>query len=245
MIAKPVVFVVQDYVMAAMLDDVAQRLAARGIEVIRGAQNAPGKAYEFPREQWDAWLGRADAVVMSVRHTCPRPVLEWAPRLRAVVAPAIGVDTIDVAAATELGIIVAHGATPENFLSMSEAGVMLMLNLLYNPNASRDVLYGRRERPRVDPASAWAQMAMGKTLGLIGCGRIARGIIERLQGWSMRIITTDPFVKADSLPPNVELVDFDTLIKSSDVVCATVALTPETTNLVDDRALRLMKREAF
>jgi phosphoglycerate dehydrogenase-like enzyme len=80
---------------------------------------------------------------------------------------------------------------------------------------------------------------------LIGFGRIARGMVERLQGWSMRIVVADPYVTAESFPVGVDLVDFDSLMATSDVVCATVALTPETRNMLDARAFALMKPEAF
>jgi len=239
------VFIAQDFMLVEVLDDIAARLQACGIEIIRGPESRPGEKLDFPRERWPEWFGEASVAMFSSRSRCSRELLTSAPRLVGVVNPTIGLDTVDVKAATELGIIVGHGATPENFNSMAEATVMLILMCMYNPLATSDVLHGRRPRPKPTPRDVWARMVMGKTIGLVGFGRIGRGVVERLQGWHARILAADPHVEPDSVPPYVELVTLERVLCESDLVAVLVAVTPETRKLIGERELGLMKREAF
>jgi len=241
----PTVFISQDFMLVEILADIAERLQARGMQVIRGPESRPREKVVFPRQSWPEWFGEADIAMFSSRSVCSRELLEWAPRLIGVVNPTIGLETVDVAAATERGIIVGHGATPENFNSMAEATVMLMLMCLYNPNATSDVLHGRRKRPPPTPHSVWARMMRGRTVGLVGFGRIARGVAERLKGWEARILAADPYVKPESVPSHVKLAPLDTVLAESDVVAVLVAVTPETRRMIGERELGLMKHDAF
>ena len=127
------VFIPQDFMLVDVFNDIAGRLKARGVDVIRGPESIPGQKVAFPKERWAEWFGRAEVAMFSSRNVCTREILEYAPRLRGVVNPTIGLETVDLDAAKDLGIIVGHGATPENFLGMSEATVMLMLMLMYPP----------------------------------------------------------------------------------------------------------------
>ena len=110
-----------------VFNDIQQRLEARGIEVVRGPGSAPGQRVNFPRESWPQYFGRAEVAMFSSRNVATREIMQFAPRLRGIVNPTIGLDTVDLQAAAELGIIVGHGATPENFNGIAEATVLLML----------------------------------------------------------------------------------------------------------------------
>jgi phosphoglycerate dehydrogenase-like enzyme len=171
--------------------------------------------------------------------------MEAAPRLRAIVNPTIGLESIDLPAASELGIIVGHGATPQNFLSMAESTVMLMLMMLYQPMATQDVLFNRRPRPKPNVHDMWARMMLGRTIGLIGLGRIARGVVERLAGWGVTLVAYDPYVKQQDAPTGVTMASFDEVMAQSDVVGVFVSITPETIHMVNERALALMKPTAY
>lgn len=237
------VFVARDFMMAEVLDDIEQRLLARGIEVVRGPEPSPGEKLVFPRERWQEWFGRAEVMMFSSRSVCSRELLAWAPRVSGIVNPAIGLETVDVAAASDLGIIVGHGATPENFNGMAEATVMLMLMLMYDPGAAEEVLRGARPRPT--PKDAWARMMMGRTIGLIGFGRIGRGVAERLAGFRVNILAYDPFIGPDAAPPGAKLVELDELLASSDIVSVLVSVTPSARKLIGERELALMKPHAY
>ena len=106
------VFIPQDFMLVDVFNEITQRLEARGIEVIRGPESRPGEKVSFPKEHWDQWFSRAEVAMFSTRNICTREMMAYAPRLRGIVNPTIGLETVDTDAANELGIIVGHGATP-------------------------------------------------------------------------------------------------------------------------------------
>ncbi|MFH1604224.1 MAG: NAD(P)-dependent oxidoreductase, partial [Pseudomonadota bacterium] len=239
------VFICHDYVLTEVLDDISERLRGQGIEVVRGPLTTQGQKLIYPKERHAELFGRAEVMMFSSRSVCSRDILLAAPRLRGIVNPTIGLETVDLAAANELGIIVGHGATPENFLGMAEANVMLMLMLMYHPEKSEGVIRGTRERYKPTPQDAWGRMMLGRTVGMVGLGRIARGVVERLAGFGMNIVAFDPYVKPEAVPPHVKLVDLDTLLKHSDIVGLFVTITPETRGMIGERELALMKNNAY
>jgi phosphoglycerate dehydrogenase-like enzyme len=182
----------------------------------------------------DAWIGTFPKI------TLPRAVLERAARTRVIASSIIGTETIDVAAATELGIVVAHGAVAENYDGMAEAGVMLIAALLKDLPGKVAALAGGRWKPI--PAG---RMVDGAVIGLVGLGRIGQGIARRLEGWNCRIVATDPYV--DPLVAaqlGVDLVPLDQVLAQSDAVLPLVTLSDETRNIVDRAAIARMKRGA-
>lgn len=179
----------------------------------------------------DAWVGTFSGLGV------PRQVLEQASRTRLVVSPIIGTDFIDVEAATELGVLVAHGAMPENFDGMAEAGVMLIAALRKQLMLKVATVAAGGWRPP-QPGS----LVSGATIGLIGLGRIGRGVARRLRGWDAEMLAYDSHVAkeaADEL--GVRLVQLRELLEQSDVVVVLVPLTDETRNIVDEAAIARMK----
>ena len=238
------VFICHDYMLVEVLAEIASRLEQLGIEIIRGPQTAPGKKLIYPKASHAELFGRADVMMFSSRSICSREVMLAAPRLRGIVNPTIGLETVDLKAANELSVIVGHGATPENFLGMAEATVMLMLMLMYNPGATESVLRGQRSRPKPAPEAMWARMLLGRTVGLVGLGRIARGVVERLSGFGVNQLACDPLVRQDAAPPGVKMTDLETLLRSSDVVSVHVSITSESRGMLGERELALMKPTA-
>ena len=180
----PVIFIPGDWIG----DTMAEALAGQGYEIVRGPA-----AHEVP-PRVDAMallplLQRANILVATPGLRVDRALLQALPRLRAVVAPAIGVENIDVAAATELGILVAHGATPENYLGMAEATVMLIAALAMQLPYKQRLLAENAPRPR----ELLSRSVRGSTVGLVGMGRIARGVVERLRGWEAQLLYFDPY----------------------------------------------------
>ena len=178
---------------------------------------------------------------MTSRSKVSREILAAAPRLRGVVFPSIGTESLDLAAATELGIIVAYGPTPENFLSMAEATVMLMTVLFYDLPKTEAVLRENQPRPKV----LHAQLMLGKTIGLIGMGRIARAVVERLAGWRMRVLAFDPHVAQAQAPPGVVMTDLPSLLRQSDLVSLHATLSSETRHLIGRAELALDEAECL
>jgi D-3-phosphoglycerate dehydrogenase len=165
--------------------------------------------------------------------------MKQAPHLRGIVSPFIGTEGIDEVAATELGIMVANGQVPENVLSMSESTIMLILASCYSLHWWQQQL--RENRPH--PAQVPGRMLRGRTLGMIGCGQIARGIVARLVGWEIQLQTYLPRLRAP-LPPGVKRVGLEELLQTSDVVCVLAPLNAETRGMLNLDRLRLMKPDA-
>lgn len=157
-------------------------------------------------------------------------------RLRAAISPIIGYDWIDVAAASARNIVVANGEASENYESMAEATIMLMLVSLYDlKNTERQI---REMRPRpTGPMSA--RMVRGKTIGIIGYGNIARAVIDRLANWDARLLVSTRTPRPDTSA--VRFVQLDHLLEQSDVVIVLTALTPENRALLDAGKLGKLK----
>lgn len=184
-------------------------------------------------------LAGADVLLAASAVAVTRQVMAAAPRLRAVVCPFIGVEGFDMAAAGELGILVANGQVPENWQSMSEATVLLVLALLYDLHESERLL--RENLPH--PQETSSRMLRGKTVGLVGFGRIGQGVAQRLAGWDVTLQVYDPY-RAAPLPEGVRAAGLEDLLRASDVVCVLAALTAETRGMLDGARLRLMKPDA-
>lgn len=234
---KGLVFVTGD----RLGDHLTVLLEEAGCQVIRGPQPHPPALTIFPRAEWPRWFGETDVLVVSPRDVCAREVMAAAPRLRAVISTVIGVDTIDLDAANELGVIVGHGAMPENYLGVAEATVMLIAALLLDLPGKQRLL--RTNAPR--PAQLQARMVRGKTIGLIGMGRTARGVVERLAGWEVTCQAYDPYVPQERAPAGVTMTDLPTLLRTSDVVSVHVTLTRETHHLLGAAELHLMPPHAY
>jgi D-3-phosphoglycerate dehydrogenase len=234
---KGVVFVTGD----RLGEQLTVLLEEAGCQVIRGPQPNPPALTTFPHEEWPRLFGETDVMVVSPREVCSKEVMRAAPRLRAVVSAVIGVDTIDMDAANDMGLIVGHGAMPENYEGVAEATVMLIAALLLDLPGKQTLL--RTNAPR--PAQMRARMVRGRTIGLIGIGRTARGVVERLAGWGVMLQSYDPYVSQEHAPPGVMMVDLPTLLRTSDVVSVHVTLTAETRHFLGEAELRLMRSDAY
>jgi phosphoglycerate dehydrogenase-like enzyme len=211
---------------------VEEEMRRRGHEVIRYVGAAGFLA------EPDA-LAKAD-VLYGNGYRCTRPLLETAPRLRAVVNPWIGMEGFDIAAATALGIVVANGQVPENYLSVAEATIMLILACLHNFPEKLAALRANQSAP----SRMNARMLRGKTLGMIGFGNMARAIAHRLSTWEVTMQAYAPRIHAP-LPAYVARAELDDLLATSDVVCVLATLSAETRHMLNEAKLRLMKPNAI
>ncbi|MBI2544675.1 MAG: phosphoglycerate dehydrogenase [Candidatus Rokubacteria bacterium] len=213
-----------------------------GHEVVLGRPvDQPGRQ-PYTEEELVEWCRDADVIMASHLDTITRPVLEAAERLRLVVVPYIGVDKIDVGAATELGIVVANSPTPQNFHGVAEATIAFMLMLLKRIKRNEAKLRRGEWAQRLD--RGW--LLSGKTIGLVGFGRVSTQVARRLQGWDVRLLACDPYVAPEAARPlRVTLVPLTTLLMESNVVSLHATLTAKTRNMIGEKELRSMKRTAF
>ena len=181
-------------------------------------------------------LREADVVLVSGA-PISRRVMENLPRCRGVVRYGVGVDNVDVAAATDLGIVVAHVL---NFCTEEVADHSLLFLLAW---AKKLLPLDRRLRDGRwggIPAAEFPNI-YGQTLGIVGLGEIGRSLAGKARALGMEVIAYDPYVKEGAEPPPERLVALDDLLRQSDYVSLNLPLTQETFHLIGERELALMK----
>jgi len=183
-------------------------------------------------------LANADALIVRSAVLVDTEVLAAAPKLRVIGRAGVGVDNIDLRAATAAGILVMN--TPGgNAVSVAEHTLALMLSLARSiPIASASVRAGKWEKRRF-----MGTELRGKTLGIVGLGSIGREVVRRAAAFEMRIIATDPYVHSQTAKDvGVELVPLQTLYAESDYITLHTALTPESNRLLSHDAFARMKK---
>jgi D-3-phosphoglycerate dehydrogenase len=217
-------------------------LAAAGHTVTIGRPLDMPARRAYTEDELLAEARDAHVILASHLETITRRVMEGAPSLRLAIVPFIGTDKIDVPAATRLGVAVANSPTKENFVAVAEAAIGLMLMLLKRIKHNEARLRAGRWATREDRGD----FLFGKTVGIVGLGRIGSHVARRLAGWEARLIASDPYVDpAHARTLGVTLVDLETLLAESDVVTLHASLTAETRGLVNEKALRRMKPSAL
>lgn len=186
-------------------------------------------------------LPEYDALVVRSQTKVTEDVLAAGTRLRVVGRAGTGVDNIDLAAATRRGILVVN-APASNSIAVAELTVALLLSLARQiPQASASLVAGRWDRSKY-----MGTEVRGKTLGLLGLGRIGAEVARRARAFEMRILAYDPFIsqaRAEQL--GVEPVTLDELLRDSDAISLHVPMLDSTRNLLNAERLGQMKRGAW
>ena len=179
----------------------------------------------------------ADAEVLVARRDyVGRASIASAARLRGIVTPGVGVEKVDLEAATGLGIVVAN--SPGNSVTVAESALLLMLAL-----AKQLPMWVEAARSGDEPTSGMRGMELrGKTLGLVGLGRIGRLTAELGKAFGMRTLAYDPFVSPSE---HAQLVSLEEVLRESDFVSLHPVLTRETFHMIDAPRLTLMKPTAY
>lgn len=188
-----------------------------------------------------AIIGEYDALVVRSETKVTADVLTAATRLRVVGRAGVGVDNIDIDAATRQGVMVLNAPTG-NTIAAAEHAVAMMCALVRNIGAADASM----KAGRWDRASFMGSELREKTLGLLGLGKIGLEVARACsQGLLMRVIAHDPLVAPERAEQaGVELVDFDTLVRESDVLSVHVPLTDQTRGCVGRAELAAMKAGA-
>ncbi|MFL6798991.1 MAG: NAD(P)-dependent oxidoreductase [Xanthobacteraceae bacterium] len=226
-------------------------LEGMGCEVLLG-----DRRWQLPRGSHEDEVVEAarDAVALmgtSIRHTpISRRIMQASQRLRIVAKYTVGVDDIDVDAATDLGIMVCHAPTESNCFGVAETTVAFMLSLLKKVGSRDADIRAGKWRTADNFAYYVGSRASdgfpGQTIGLVGLGRIGTRVAQLLAPWRARLIAYDPYVApAHFLTHGVTAVDYETLLQQSDVVSFHVVLTPETRYMFGDQQIKLMKPNAI
>jgi D-3-phosphoglycerate dehydrogenase len=183
----------------------------------------------------------ADVLVVRSGTKVTREVIENAEKLKVIGRAGVGVDNIDLDAATEKGIIVVN-APDASSISVAELTMGLMLAAARNiPQATASLKRGEWDRKRFKGIELY-----GKTLGIVGLGRIGQQVAKRAQAFGMNIIAYDPYIPeevANSL--GIRLVSINDLCKESDFITLHVPLTPKTRHMIGKEQIDLMKKNAI
>jgi D-3-phosphoglycerate dehydrogenase len=192
-------------------------------------------------EELAAAIADADAVLVRSATRITRESLARADRLKAIGRAGVGVDTIDVEAATERGIPVLT-APAGNTISAAELTLALLLALARRiPAADRSMKAGEW-----DKKSFTGIELFGKTLGLVGAGRIGGEVARRARSFGMRVVVYDPFLNAERARAlDVETGSLETVLERADVLSVHVPLTDATRNLVGAAEMARMKTGAL
>jgi D-3-phosphoglycerate dehydrogenase / 2-oxoglutarate reductase len=214
---------------------IAEPLAPAGIELF---QSQPGwKTIVSNPKEYTQYLAEADALLVRSAVQVGKPVLDQAPKLRVIGRAGVGVDNVDLDAATEAGVLVMN--TPGgNAVSVAEHTLALMLAMARHiPRADQSTRAGKWEKKKF-----MGHELRGKTLGIVGLGSVGREVVKRARAFEMRILAHDPYVTSKlAQDAGVELADLPRLYAESDYISLHVAATPETQDILSRDAFRQMK----
>ncbi|GAB6875368.1 phosphoglycerate dehydrogenase [Thermaerobacter litoralis] len=200
--------------------------------------DASGASPETLRREF---LPLADALIVRSRVKVTAELIAAAPRLRVIGRAGVGVDNIDLEAATERGIVVVNVADG-NTVAVAEHVFALLLALVRRlVPAAASLREGRWERSR------WVgEELRGKVMGLVGFGRIGQEVAQRARAFGMAVLAHDPYVpEARMRELGAEPAPLDELLARADVVSIHTPLTPATRNLIDAEALARMRPGAY
>ncbi len=182
-------------------------------------------------------VDRYEGIVIRSATKLTAELIERAERLKVIGRAGVGVDNVDVDAATRRGIVVAN-APESNVISAAEHTVGLLVALARNiPQAHAALKEGRWERSR------WGGVELAeKTLGVLGFGRIGQQVARRAVGLQMRVVAYDPFVSADRFRElGVESDSLERVLERADFITLHLPLSDETRNMIDAKAIDRMK----
>jgi len=225
--------------MDAGREDIIRALETAGCEVTLGRLFTD--SWHYTEEELVEKVRDMDAIMISTGDgNITRRVLEAGRKLKVVAKRAIGVGDIDVSAATDLGILVTNTPLEEQYLSVAEYTVGMILSLAKNFKlADHNARLG-----------LWRSVShtflRNKTVGIVGLGRIGSRVAQLLRPFEVRLLASDPYMpteKARTL--EVELTDLETLLKESDFVTLHAVETPQTRELIGEAQLRMMKSTAY
>ncbi len=219
-----------------------EMLRAAGCELVLGKPQDDFRNFRYERKELVNLIGDCPIVYPSGRDVVSAEILDSCPDLQAVVKSSIGIETVDVDAATDLGILCCNSPTVENYMGVAEATMGLIVALFKRLKLNETVVRN----------GGWKELhnrgalMLGKTVGIIGVGRIGQNVAKRLGAWGIKVLGYDPYVKPETVAPlGVKMVSLEELLQQSDLVTVHVVLTRETRGMLGMREFKMMKPTAF
>ena len=217
---------------------VAEKVSKKAVEMLRTESAWQIVETEPARDKLVPELKDADALIIRSAVQVTAELLEHAPKLQVIGRAGIGVDNVDIEAATKKGVMVMN--TPGgNAVSVAEHTLALMLSMARAiPQANESMHAGKWEKKIFE-----GRELRGKVLGLIGLGRIGIEVVKRAKAFEMEVIAFDPYVPAlVARDLNVVMVTLDELLQKADYISLHTPATPETANLIGKATIAKMKK---
>jgi D-3-phosphoglycerate dehydrogenase len=217
---------------------IADQLSPAAVDIFRQRGIETDVKVGLSKEELEKVIKDYDGLAVRSATKATEKVISAATRLKVIGRAGIGVDNIDVKAATAKGIIVMN--TPfGNSITTAEHAISLMMALARQiPAADRSTQAGKWEKSRFLGSELFA-----KTLGVIGCGNIGSIVADRAIGLKMKVIAYDPFLSPErAVDLGVEKVELDELLRRSDFITLHTPLTEKTRNIIDAAALAKTKK---
>jgi D-3-phosphoglycerate dehydrogenase/(S)-sulfolactate dehydrogenase len=220
---------------------VSDDLSAEGVEIMRRAGLEVDVKVGLKPEELEKIVGDYDALAVRSATKVNAKLLERAGRLKVVGRAGVGVDNVDMDAATRRGVVVMNtpGGSSTTVAELTLAHMLALARHVAAATAS--VKAGKWEKKKFQ-----GHELAGKTLGVVGIGNIGSIVVERCRAMRMRVVAYDPFISAEAAAKlGVTQVSLDELWRQADVISLHVPLTEQTRNLVNATALSKMKRGAL
>ncbi len=218
---------------------ISDKLAEEGLHILReGDAFEVDCKYDLKPEQLKEIIGQYDALIVRSGTQVTEDVIEVASKLKVIGRAGVGLDNVDLKAATKKGII-AMNTPGGNTTSTAEHAFSLIMALARNiPQAHSSMKAGKWERSKFQGVELY-----GKTLGVIGLGRIGSTVAKFAQGFGMAIKAYDPFLSAEmAAKRGIAVCTFEDLIKNSDFITIHVPKTTETSGMIGEKEISMMKK---
>src|SRR5215470_9386537 len=219
---------------------IADKLSPAAVAIFKERGVEADVKVGLSKDELLAIVDQYDGIAIRSASKITADVIKAAKNLRVVGRAGIGVDNVDIPAATAAGVIVMN--TPfGNSITTAEHAISLMLALARElPAANASTQAGKWEKNRFMGVELY-----GKTLGLIGAGNIGSIVADRAKGLKMRVVAYDPYLSQERAEQiHVEKVELDTLLERSDFISLHTPLTNETRGIISADAINRMKKGA-
>lgn len=216
---------------------VSDKVSQQGVELL-SREYAVDFKVDLPPEELIRIIPEYDALVVRSETKVTKAVLDAAVKLKVIGRAGVGVDNIDVEAATQKGVIVLN-APEGNTVAATEHTVAMMLSLARSiPQAHQSM------QEKLWQRSKFMGVEMrGKTLGVLGLGRIGTGVAKRMLAMEMKVLAYDPFINAEQAKSlGIEIAEIDEILAQADFITMHLPLTPKTKYMLNKEAFNKMKK---
>ncbi|MDH4123178.1 MAG: phosphoglycerate dehydrogenase [Thermoplasmata archaeon] len=219
---------------------IADEISEKGVSILKNSGHTIDVRPGMKEDELVKIIGDYDAMIVRSATKATRKIIE-ASNLKVIGRAGVGVDNIDLDAATEKGVLVMN-APSGNIISTAELATALMFTLLRNISQADRSMKGQKwEKKKFS-----GRQVTGKTLGIIGLGKVGTEVAKRAQGLGLTVIAYDPLIAPElAVRLHVRLVNLDMLLSQADVITIHTTLTPQTKDLIGAEQLGKMKKSAF